>query len=194
MPSPARRRRGRKGTRSAVEQLPPRRTPGYALPVALTSPTSARRDGRSRPPAPIDARAYLDKRWGWYAAHAWRSKTFYYADEVVLLIVGALIPAAAAFTADRRVPAALGVLVVVLGGVRPIFRWREDWFRFTDACAQLETERRLYDERIGRYDGARRDQELVRQVREIETAETQGWLRMRRSSDAKEDDGDGAPG
>jgi Protein of unknown function (DUF4231) len=97
------------------------------------------------------------------------------------LAVAASIPATAAFTADRRVPAVLGAFVVVLTGLRCIFRWRDSWTRFTEAYLQLETARQLYLARAGIYAADDRNTKLVQRVGEVRTTETLGWIAMRRS-------------
>ncbi len=114
----------------------------------------------------------------WYARSAWNSKIRYLASESALLLVGALIPAAAAFTSDPRVTAGLGVLVVVLTGMRQLFRWRENWIRNTDTCSRLSTERTLYAVRERPYNGDDCDQQLVTRVRYIEAAATETWMDM----------------
>lgn len=118
----------------------------------------------------------------WYKRHAWRARVLYHLDEVAILVFAALVPAATALKYSSSVTVLLGTAVVILTGLRPIFRWRDDWVRFTEASMQLITELELYRFRVGYYEAADRDQRLIQQVRSIEAAETQGWLRMRRAS------------
>lgn len=143
----------------------------------MTESPHVSEEASGSPPSPIET---VDKSYRWYATHAWRGRVGYWGSESALLVVAASIPAAAAFTSDRRVPALLGAVVVVLTGLRPIFRWREDWLRFTQACNQLLTERDLYTARADEYAGDDRDVRLIRRIRDIETAETAGWVNLRR--------------
>lgn len=121
----------------------------------------------------------LNTSMDYYTRQAQQAKVFYFASESLLLVAGASIPVTAAFTSSRGVPAVLGGVVVVLTGLRVVFQWRENWLRFSAACGQLETARQLYAQRTDRYAAEDRDVELVREVRAIETAETQGWVRAR---------------
>ena len=130
-------------------------------------------------PTPL---AVLEKSSRYYEKQAWYAKTRYHWSEILLLLVAAAIPASTAFTSDQRVPAALGALVVVLAGLRSVYRWHEDWLRFTEALVQLETAKQLYIHCASPYDGEDRDALLVRRVREIESAETHGWVQLRNSA------------
>jgi Protein of unknown function (DUF4231) len=152
--------------------------------------------GASSPPDPTPAPAQpaieiLDKSLRWYKKYAWRARVGYRVSEVLVLVVAAAIPASVAFTSDGRVSAVLGSVVVVLTGLRTIFRWREDWPRFTQACSQLSAERDFYLARAGQYAGADRDAQLIERVGEIEAAETAGWVAMRRAP--SDDPANGSP-
>ncbi len=130
---------------------------------------------------PESALAILEDSFDWYARAAGRARIGYRGSEIALLLAGALIPATAAFTSDRRIPAALGVLVVVLTGFRQLFRWHEDWLRFTEICMKLRIERARYDAREAEYAHDDRDQRLVQRVRELEAVETATWAAMRQT-------------
>jgi hypothetical protein len=124
---------------------------------------------------------YLDESARWYTDAARRAKWGVFAGDTAVLIVAASIPVAATFTKDQRVPAVLGAVVVVLTGLRSIFRWRDSWTRFTEAYLQLETARQLYLARAGIYAKDDRAVRLMQRVTEIKTTETLGWIAMRRS-------------
>jgi hypothetical protein len=127
----------------------------------------------------------LNKSVDYYKQQASRAKILYFGSESGLLVVAAAIPVTAAFTSSRVVPAVLGGVVVVLTGLRRVFQWRENWLRFSAACGQLETARQLYAQRTDKYADNDRDACLVREVCEIETAETQGWIRTRTPSEGR---------
>ncbi len=63
--------------------------------------------------------------------------------------------------------------------------------RFTEACARLDTERRLYVQGIEPYDGQGADELLIRTVRRIEEEETRGWKAVRASTRATSRDSAG---
>jgi Protein of unknown function (DUF4231) len=138
----------------------------------------------SKTDSPRTALEYLIESANWYTSAAKRARVAFFVSETTVLIVAAAIPATAAFTADRRVPAALGAVVVVLTGLRSVFRWRDSWTRFTEAFLQLETARQLYVARAGPYSGEDCDIRLTQRVTQIRTTETLGWIAMRRSDES----------
>jgi hypothetical protein len=118
----------------------------------------------------------------WYVDAAKRARRLYYTVETALLVTAAIIPAVASFTPDHRLLAGLGVTVVIVTGLRQIFRWHENWMRFTEASVQLITERELYKAHAANYAPDDRDVRLVRRVRQIEEEETRGWMTLRKSA------------
>ena len=83
---------------------------------------------------------------------------------------------------DQRTSAILGAVIVPLTGSRQIFRWRDNWLRFTAACSALASERVLYVTKADEYAGDERDAILKRRVQEIQTAETSGWIQTAETS------------
>jgi hypothetical protein len=135
----------------------------------------------NRPSEESSAIDIADKSFNWYARHAREARRDVRMSELALLITGAMIPTSTALTDDARVPALLGALVVILTGLRPIFHWNDNWLRFTEACIELETQRRFYLQGIEPYNGADKDTLLIRNVRGIEAEETRGWAVLRAS-------------
>jgi hypothetical protein len=126
----------------------------------------------------------------WYATHAWRAKLGYWGSESLLVIFGAATPVSTAISSDPIFPAVLGGAVVVVTGLRRIFNWQEDWSRFTGVCAVLETERTKFKhgrQPYNKTDQAENEAQLAMKVREIEEAETQGWIVLRKSSSGDSD-------
>lgn len=110
---------------------------------------------------PPSAEAVLEDSLAWYRKHAWAARWAYHFVEVAILVVGSLIPTVTAFGDRPKTTAMLGASIVILAGLRPIFRWQDDWLRFTEACAQLVTERELFRFRVGDYEHEDRDRRLV---------------------------------
>ena len=129
---------------------------------------------------------YLNESAGWYTRAAGRARVLFFATETLVLVVAAAIPVAAAFSGDRRTPAILGAVVVVITGLRSVFRWRDSWTRFTGAFLELETARQLYLAGAAPYASDDRDVRLMERVLQIRTAETLGWIAMRSRDDASE--------
>lgn len=124
--------------------------------------------------------AEFDKLTEWYARKAWQARQWHFAVGVLLILTGASVSVVALSLPDQGVlVAALGAAVVVLTGVRSLFHWQENWFRFTGACQALKQERRKYIVGDPPYeDPATRHRELVKVMNGIESKETQAWLQL----------------
>ena len=80
----------------------------------------------------------VNQSFDWYRKHAKRASRFYFAAEVAVLVVGAAIHTPVVFTNGVRFLALSGAVVVIITGLRTVFRWRDDWLRYTDACLRLK--------------------------------------------------------
>ena len=132
----------------------------------------------------VGAKGELAKSWDWYRDHARDARRGDRVSDVVLLVLGALIPAAAVFSDpwSKRVSVGLGVGVVVVTGLRRVYNWKENWIRFTGASVALATASLYHHYRIGGYGTANdeeRDRTLVKRIREIEEAESEAWMALR---------------
>lgn len=136
-------------------------------------------------PASVSFEALTDS-FNYYVENAKSARRRYHLSEIALLLFSASVPVAAALASARWVPTALGAVVVVLAGVRPIYSWHEDWLRFTDACEQLKRERLAYLNGASPYERDDRDAILAARVMDIETSETQRWLSLRRSQKSED--------
>jgi hypothetical protein len=67
----------------------------------------------------------------------------------------------------------------VLTGFRSVFRWHDNWTRFSGACAAIKIELRLYEAGVDPYgDPASRDELLLRKINSSELAETARWMTL----------------
>lgn len=133
------------------------------------------------------AHSAAERSEAWYATQAYRNKIGYWTSETLLLVLGAAVPVSTAVTDSRVVPAVLGGGVVVVTGLRRIYNWQENWARFTGVRALLQTEHARFVHRREPYDAAdeaENEAALALRVRDIEEAETQGWLVLRKPSGA----------
>ncbi|XVU27160.1 DUF4231 domain-containing protein [Actinoplanes sp. CA-054009] len=117
-----------------------------------------------------------------YLAYARTARRSYQVSETLLIVFAAAIPASVAFTDDARVPAVLGGLVVVLTGLRTLFRWHDNWIRYIETLVQLEAEWARFRHRLGDYDKPGREAVFVQAVKQLELSETQGWVGLRRTA------------
>jgi hypothetical protein len=116
----------------------------------------------------------------WYRQAAIRSRRAFKIIETLILVVSAAIPVSAALApSTTTVPAVLGAAVVVLGGLRGLFHWHDNYLRFSGAREAVEAERRLYHTMSPPYeDPASRDQILAVRVTQIEREEMAGWVKI----------------
>ena len=127
--------------------------------------------------------------YDWYQGRAIRCRRAFRASESLLLLATAFTPITALLI-NSAVPAALlGVLSVLLAGVRSIFHWQENYVRFSAAREAVEAERRKFYVRLAPYDKPGRNQKLVEVVTAIEQHEMQVWFSIatRRSRRPKSD-------
>src|SRR4029079_14805033 len=97
------------------------------------------------------------------------------------------------------VSVSLGILVVVTTGLRRVYNWRDTWVRYTGACVDLATASVKYRYKVEPFDDnevpptyPKRDQRLVERVREIEEAESRGWMASSTTHSAETKPGSGA--
>ncbi|MEV4349113.1 DUF4231 domain-containing protein [Actinoplanes sp. NPDC049596] len=117
-----------------------------------------------------------------YLKYSRTARRAYQISETLLIVFAAAISASVAFTDDARVPAVLGGLVVVLTGLRTLFRWHDNWIRYIETMVQLEAEWARYQHRVGDYATPEREALFVQAVKQLELSETQGWVGLRRTA------------
>jgi hypothetical protein len=126
------------------------------------------------------AMALADGSYQWYRDRAVRCRRAHRILETAVLVISAAVPASAALARDdARTPAVLGAAVVVLGGLRAVFHWHENYVRFNAAREAVESQRRLYQTSSPPYeDPTTRDQALAAAVSDIEQREMTAWMRI----------------
>ncbi len=120
-----------------------------------------------------------DGSFEWYRTRSIRSRRLYKSTEVSLIIAAALVPLSVVLVPKRpEVAALLGAFIVVTSGLKAIFRWHENYLRYSEAREVIEGERRAYHTMSEPYDDlSTRDQLLVRAVTKIEQGEMRVWMR-----------------
>jgi hypothetical protein len=76
----------------------------------------------------------------WFESYAQRQRNWYYTAEIAVILLSAAIPAASALGATTGTAAVLGALVAIVGSVRHLFRWGQNWIRSSRALEDLRTE------------------------------------------------------
>ena len=136
--------------------------------VAALKPSSEPNEG----PLPDLALAKALDIQKWYEEHAPKERRKYYLVEVAALLVAASITVVGvAMPTDGRLPAALGAVVILLGAVRSLFHWRENWRVYCEASTKLAAAIRAYEAEASLYDGDEekaRAQQLTTDVNTIE--------------------------
>ncbi len=118
------------------------------------------------------ALTFAKERCDWYHNAARTARFGYLATELLMVVLGAAVPLAAALESSVRLMAALGAAIVVLTGIRGIFQWHENWLGFIDAQMDIETEMALYQARYAPYADEDRGERLMRNVEDIRIRET----------------------
>ena len=126
------------------------------------------------------AMSLADDSYAWYRGAAIRSRRLYKVSEIAVLVVSSAIPAVGVIWPDSAMaPALLGVVVVILSGLRAIFHWQENYLRFSGAREAIEAQRRLYLTSSAPYDdAASREKVLAAAVTRIEQEEMGGWVKV----------------
>jgi hypothetical protein len=121
-----------------------------------------------------------DDSYDWYMSAARKARFYHRLTASATQAIAAAIPVAAAIAPRNAiVPAFLGGAIVVLGGLRSLFDWQENYIRFTEARESVEAERRLYRTNSPPYDDpATNEQVLVTAVTRIEREEMRAWFEI----------------
>jgi hypothetical protein len=128
--------------------------------------------------------AFVVGKWTYFTQQSRRSRNGYFILEGFGLISAATIPVCAAFGTTLGVPAVLGAMVVVLGGLRQIFGFHEEWISASQDRYAIEREIALFVVGKGAYQGAEAVPNLVISVEEIASSEGANFVhRRKRASD-----------
>jgi len=121
-----------------------------------------------------------DESYAWYRKAAIRARRAYRISEIAIVAISALIPvSAAALPGQNIITAALGSSVVIISGLKALFHWQENYFRFSHSREAVETERRKYRTGTPPYnDQESKATRLVQAVTQIEQAEMGQWLKI----------------
>jgi hypothetical protein len=116
--------------------------------------------------------------YAWYKKASMRARRYFRLTEILTVLFSAAIPLVAAIDpGDARVPAILGGILVVISGLRAVFRWSDDYLRFSRAREEVDGEIRLYKIGARPYDDIdMRDALLVENVIQIEKREMGDWV------------------
>ncbi|MET0494423.1 MAG: DUF4231 domain-containing protein [Actinoplanes sp.] len=117
---------------------------------------------------------------GWYVEAAKRSRRMHRGSEIGTVVLSASIPVVAVLAPGvPAITAMLGGALVVITGFRGVFKWQENYFRFSQAREAVEQQRRLYIVGAAPYNDAEtRDHELVQAVSRIERDEMGEWVQI----------------
>lgn len=133
-------------------------------------------DGGDIPPSVV-------QRLTWYEGRVRKTRRGYQALDVLVVVCSAAIPAAAAAGASATVAGVLGALVVVVAGMRQIFRWGENWIRASGVVVALQGEVVSWSRGVAPYDDpANADTELAIRAETLVQSETAQWTDLRQST------------
>jgi hypothetical protein len=102
--------------------------------------------------------------------------------EIAVILLSATIPTATSLGAGSDTAAVLGALVVVVGGLRHLCRWGENWIRSSKTLIDLQAEVTKWSQGIPPYENGPATKELVGRVEAIVLGETASWATALQSS------------
>ncbi|MEO6088240.1 MAG: DUF4231 domain-containing protein [Umezawaea sp.] len=124
-----------------------------------------------------------------FARQARRSRNGYFVLEGFALVSAAAVPASVAIGASLAVPAMLGALVVVLSGLRQLFRFHEEWISASQTRYAIEREIALFVAGHQTYQGAHATASLILTIEDIAAADGARFAQRReRASELLEPD------
>ena len=122
----------------------------------------------------------VSERLRWYEEVVRKSRIGYFVFEVITIVVAAAIPAAAAAGASTAITGVLGALVTVMVGFRQLWRWGDDWIRFSGSLVTLQRELVAWSVGAEPYnDSVRADALLSTRVESLVVTETMRWSTLR---------------
>lgn len=95
--------------------------------------------------------------------------------EVILILVAASIPAAAAVGASRGTLGVLGAVTAVLTGLRSLFQWQQNAASFAQTWMQIEGEVIRFDTDQAPYDRGDKTRTLLTEIGGMVQTETTAW-------------------
>jgi hypothetical protein len=113
---------------------------------------------------------------GWYDRNAASNQRWFKLIKVAQIVLGALVPVAAAADADRWLLGSFGAGVVVLEGVQQLFQFHRNWIKYRATCEALRREEHLYQAGAGDYASAPSPlQLLAERLEQLVGQETAEW-------------------
>lgn len=117
----------------------------------------------------------------WYNRSSTKNRIYYTTTKVVLTISAAIIPALTAYMDNNNVVikisiGVLSVLMAILANLNGIFRFKENWIQYRNACELLQIEKQLYLAEVGKYKNSKdKDSLFVEYVERLITNENRQW-------------------
>lgn len=122
----------------------------------------------------------LESQIAWYDSESKFNKRWYEILKAVELVSAAAVPLAIATLSERWIPAALGVIVVVLEGVLQLKQFHSNWISYRSTSEALKHEKFLFLGNAGPYAGATDNLPLLAaRVEELVSREHAKWVDTR---------------
>jgi hypothetical protein len=120
-------------------------------------------------------------KWRWYRTTSKKACGLSHRSEVLNLALAALAPAVTLTVDQPVIGALLGTAAVIVGGIRSVYWWQENWISRSRTRYAIEREITYYKHRVPPYDTTACAATLVTTVEEITEAEGRAWEVERRS-------------
>jgi hypothetical protein len=125
----------------------------------------------------------LEQQLDWYDRKSSAAQRAYKRLKLVEIMVAATIPALIGFDVPAAIPAALGVLVVILEGIQQLYQFHSNWITYRSTAEALKHERYLYLAEAGPYAAPNRRLVLAERIEGLVSQEHAKWTESRHSPD-----------
>src|SRR5262245_38753895 len=134
----------------------------------------------------------LEQQLEWYDRKSAAAQRSYKGLKLIEIAAAAAVPPLIGLGVPAAVPAALGVVVVVLEGTQQLFQFHSNWITYRSTAEALKHERYLYLAAAGPYAAKNRHRVLAERLEGLVSQEHAKWTHsQKRPSD--EQNADAAP-
>ena len=93
----------------------------------------------------------LEEQINWYDAKSLENQRHFKICKFIEIVVAAVIPFAAGFSAPAFLTGGLGVIIVVIEGIQQLNQFQQNWIIYRSTCEALKHEKYLYFGNAGPY-------------------------------------------
>lgn len=111
-----------------------------------------------------------------YHRGATRNKVLYRASQGIIITCAALITISAAASVASLIPATLGALITIVGGIQQMCQWERNWIEYRRAAEEMRQHAFAFAARTEPYNGEDSRELLAAHRRSVAITENAGWV------------------